>query len=104
MEERFLTQWVRSWGAVPASMFRRGLMDIEPIGTSTLPKRAIQRGVMKPFSTCIAAVLRRGLEDPIRTTAAYAEWCTCSPPQNLTHSPSLCWKAAESVGLQRFPN
>jgi hypothetical protein len=79
-------------GAVPASTFRRGLVDIELIGTFTLPNRASYRGIMTPFSSCIAAVLRRGLEALIRITAACAERCTCSPQQNLTHSPSLCWK------------
>src|SRR4029077_6829527 len=58
---------------------------------------------MKPFSTCIVAVLRRGLEALIQITAARTEWCTCSPQQNLTRSPSLCW-SAQSVGLQRFSN
>src|SRR5262245_9786820 len=102
MEERFLIQWVRSWEAVPASMFRRGLGDTELIGTSTLPNQAIHRGVMKPFSTSIAMVLRHGLEALTRITEACMEWCTCSPQQNLTHSPSLCWKALSRWGSIDF--
>src|SRR5215470_1758712 len=102
MEERFLTQWVRSWVAVPASMFRRGLVDTELIGTSTLPNRAIHRGVMKPFSICIDAVLRRGLEILTRITAERAELYTCSPRRNLTHSQSLCWKALNRWGSNAF--
>src|SRR5215813_1084858 len=83
-------------------MFRRGLVDTEPIGTSTLPNQVIHRGVMKQFSTCIAGGLRLGLEALIRITAAPAERCTCSPPQNLTHSPLLCWMALNRWGCDAF--
>ena len=66
MAERFVTQWETFLAAVPASPFRRGLGDTELIGTSTLPNRAIHRGIMKPFSTCIASVFEAyaGSPDP----------------------------------------
>lgn len=50
----------RSWEAVPASMSRHGLVDTEPIGTSTHPNRTIHLGVTQPFWICTAAVLRPG--------------------------------------------
>src|SRR5215813_10919044 len=83
-------------------MFRRGLVDTEPIGTSTLPNRVIHHGVMKQFSTCIDTVSKRGLEGRIRITAACAERCTCSPLQNLTHSLLLCWMALNRWGCDAF--
>src|SRR5215469_9567134 len=98
MEERFTTQWVRSWEAVPASMFRHGLADTEPTGTSTHPNRAIHLGVMQPFWICTAAVLRPGLEAPIRITAGRTEQCTCNRQQILTRSPWRCWKARNRWG------
>ena len=58
---------------------------------------------MKPFSICIATVLSRGLEALIRITAACAEWYTCSPRHNLTHSPLLCWKALNRWDCNAFP-
>jgi len=78
-----------SWRAVLASTFRRGLGDTELIGASTLPNRAIHRGIMKPFSTCIATVLRHMPEALIRITAVYTEWSTCSPRRALTAFSSL---------------
>jgi len=68
-------------------MFRRGLVDTGLIGISTLPNRAIQRGVMEPFSTYIAAALRRGLGAPIQTTEARTESFMCSLRRNRIHSP-----------------
>src|SRR5215471_10426553 len=93
MEERLATQWVRSLGADPASMFRPGLVDTEPIGTSMHPNRTIQHGVTQPFWICTASVLRRGLEVPIRIIVAHTARCTCSPQQTLTRSLWRCWKA-----------
>src|SRR5215813_12712456 len=92
MEERSVTRWVRSWEAAPASMFRPGLVDTGPIGTSTLLNRAIQRGVMKRFSICIAAALRGGQEALTQTTEARTESCTCSLRRNHIHSPWHYWK------------
>src|SRR5262245_6875803 len=88
MEDRFVTRWERSWVAAPALMFRRGRADTGLTGISTPPNRAIHRGVTKPFSTCIAAALRRGLEALIQTTEARTEPCTCSLRRNHIHSPS----------------
>src|SRR6516162_9979491 len=98
MDERFATQWVRSWEAVPASMSRHGLVDTEPIGTSTHPNRTIHLGVTQPFWICTAAVLRPGLEAPIRITAGRTERCTCSRRQILTHSPWPYSKALKVWG------
>src|SRR5215472_10728222 len=93
MGERLAIRWVRFSGAVQASMFRRGLVDIELTGISTLPSRANRGGVMKQFWICIASVLRRGLEVPIRITVANMARCTCSRRQILTRSLSLYSKA-----------
>src|SRR5215469_5613402 len=82
----FVTQWVRSWVAVPASMSRHGLVDTEPIGTSTHPNRTIHLGATPPFWISTAAVLRPGLEAPIRITAGRTEKCTCSRRQIHTRS------------------
>src|SRR5215472_6415390 len=98
MEERFATQWVRSWAAVPASMSRHGLVDTDPIGTSTHPNRTMHLGATQPFWICTAAVLRPGPEAPIRITAGQTGWYMCSQRQNLTHSPSLCWRALNLWG------
>ena len=68
MAERFVTQWEKFLVAVPASTFRRGLGDTELIGTSTLPNRAIHRGIMKPFSTSIATVFEAYAGSLIRIT------------------------------------
>src|SRR5215469_15358132 len=86
MEERFATQWVRSWEVVPASMSRHGLVDTKPIGTSTHPNRTIRLGVTQPFWICTAAVLRAGLEALIQITAGRTELCMCSRRQILTRS------------------
>src|SRR5215469_18464292 len=92
MDERFVTPWARRWEAVPASMFARGPADTTQIGTCMPQSRAIQRGDTKPFLTCIAAGLRRGLDPPIRIIAVQAGWCTYNRHQNLTHSQWLCWR------------
>src|SRR5215470_15126482 len=92
MDERFVTRWVRFSEAVQASMFRRGLVDTERIGTSMHPNRTIPHGVTQPFWICTAAVLKRGLEVPIRITAEHMAWCTCSRQQTLTRSLWRCWK------------
>src|SRR5215831_624768 len=93
MEERLAIRWVRFSGAVQASMFRRGLVDTERIGTPMHPNRTIQHGVTQPFWICTATVLRRGLEVPIRITVAHTARCTCSRQQTRTHSLWRCLKA-----------
>src|SRR5215472_14245795 len=98
MEERFTTQWVRSWEAVPASMSRRGLAGTEPIGTSTHPNRTIHLGVTQPFWICTAAVLRPGLEAPIRITVERTVQCTCSQRQIHTRSRLPYSKALRGWG------
>src|SRR5262245_5550193 len=103
MDGLFATQWVRSWEAVPASMFRRGLADTELIGISMLPSRVSCPGTMRPYWTCIAVVLRRGREALIPITGAWTEWCGYSLQQSLTHSLSLCWKALSRLGWNTFP-
>src|SRR5215831_18432918 len=98
MEERLATQWARSLEEDPASMFRHGLVDTEPIGTSMHRNRAIHRGVTRPFWTCTAAVLRRGVEVPIRITEVHTARCTCSQQPTLTRSLWRCWKALNRWG------
>ena len=39
---------------------------------------------------------------PDQITGARTEWCTCSPQQNLTRSPSLCWRALNRWGCNGF--
>src|SRR5215813_15198915 len=93
MEERLATQWVRSLEADPASMFRHGLVDTERIGISMHRNLPIHRGVTQLFWICTAAVLKRGLEVPIRITSARTARCMCIPQQTLTRSLWRCWKA-----------
>src|SRR5262249_4348943 len=85
-------------------MFRRGLVDTEPIGTSTLPNQVIHRGVMKQFSTCIAGGLGLGLEGPVRVTAAPAGRVRVQPAAEPHAFALALLDGAESVGLRRFPN
>src|SRR5215472_11478445 len=93
MEERLATRWARLLEEGPASMFRHGLVDTEPIGISMHRNRPILHGVTQPFWIFTVAVLRRGLEVPIRITVAHMARCTCSPQQTLTRSLWRCWKA-----------
>src|SRR5215469_14373822 len=98
MEERLATQWARFSGAVQASMIPHGLVGTERIGTPMHPNRTIQHGVTQPFWISTSAVLRRGLEVPIRIIAARTAWCTCSPQQSLTRSLWPCWKVLNRLG------
>src|SRR6516162_11746266 len=98
MEERLATQWARFSGAVQASMFPRGLVGIERIGTPMHPNRTIHRGVTQLFWICTAAVLRRGLAVPIGITAARTARSMCSPQQTLIRSLWRCWKALNRLG------
>src|SRR5215471_18658002 len=98
MAERLAIRWARFSGVVPASMFRHGLADTEPTGTSTHPNRAIHLGVMQPFWICTAAVLRPGLEAPIRITAGRTEQCTCNQRQIHTRSRLPYSKALRGWG------
>src|SRR5215831_6310609 len=98
MAERLAIRWARFSGVVPASMFRHGLVDTEPIGTSTHPNRTIQLGVTQLYWICTAVVLRPGLEALIRITAGCTEQCTCSRRQIFTRSLWRCWKARNRWG------
>src|SRR5215813_12089606 len=93
MDGQSITQWVGFSEVVPASTSQPGRVDTEPIGTPTLRNPAIHRGVMRLFSTCIADVLKRGLEFLTRVTVASVERFMCRLRPNPTRSQSLCSKA-----------
>ena len=85
-------------------MFRRGLVDTELIGTSTLPNRAIHRGVM----TAVLDLYRRRIEawagspDPdYRGMRGMVHVQSAAEPHPFSFA---LLEGAESVGLQRFPN
>src|SRR5262249_38775232 len=96
MAERLAIRWARFSVVVPASMFRHGLVDTEPIGTSMHPNQPIQPGVTQPFWICTAVGLRPGLEALIRITAGRTEQCTCSRRQIFTRSQ---WPYSKALKL-----
>jgi len=75
---------------------------IKPTGTSIPRNRAISRGVIEPFSTCIGAESRRGPERPIRIIEVCMEPYMCSPLQSLNRSPSLSWRLLNRSGSAVF--
>ena len=85
-------------------MFRRGLVDTERIGTSTLPNRAIHRGVMKPFSTCIASRIEAWAGSPDPDYRGMRGMVHVQPAAEPHPFSFALLEGAESVGLQRFPN